>query len=110
MKAQNVPTYFITEDFIYIPFSWIISKPSTHTGHAAYTIYICVGKRWKKALPDKFPNSFLINPSPSAQFLLWHAKGKAKFWTASPNGWGKWSQNVFLLLLLLCFGLFFWEN
>jgi len=60
MKAQNVPTYFTTEDFIYIPFSWIISKPSAHTGHAAYTIYMCVGKRWKNTLPDKFPNSFLI--------------------------------------------------
>lgn len=45
MKVQNVPTRFVIGNFIYIPFSWIIIRPYTHTGRAAYTIYMCVGKR-----------------------------------------------------------------
>lgn len=104
MKVQNVPTHFIKGDFIYIPCSWIITKPYTHAGHAAYTIYICAGKRWKKLCQT----SFLINFSSSPRWVPFFYCGMLKVKDSSELQLTKTLVNAVQLDVIIM--MFFWVN
>lgn len=104
MKVQNVPTHFIKGDFIYIPCSWIITKPYTHSGHAAYTIYICAGKRWKNLCQT----SFLINSSSSPLWVPFFNCGMLKVKDSSELQLTKTLVNAVQLNVIVI--MFFWVN
>lgn len=45
MEVQNVPARFMRGAFIYIPLSWIITKPYPHMQPAQFTCVLVKGEK-----------------------------------------------------------------